>query len=156
MPCFIRSHDNFYLARQVAWDRTVFYFLQQNRTNFKETPPLLQQQIHVENNSCAESAIELAMASTTWSTERVECLIEHYEANSCLYDTNSKEYFNRNKRTKALQEISDAPNVPRFVRFNVHALAAIFFIVNSTFAEEQGHLSDHGRPHHFYHFILLQ
>ena len=80
--------------------------------NFKETPPFLQQQIRVERNSRAESAIESAMASTTWSTERVERLIELYEARSCLYDTKSKEYFNRDKRTKALQEISDALNVP--------------------------------------------
>ena len=111
-PCSVRSRDDFYLARQVARDRTAFYFLRQNRTNFKETPPFLQQRIRVERNSRAESAIESAMASTKGSTERVERLIELYEARSCLYDTKSKEYFNRDKRTKALQEISDALNVP--------------------------------------------
>ena len=86
-PCSMQSRDDFYLALQVARDRTAFYFLRQNRTNFKQTPPFLQQRIRVERNSRAESAIESAMGSTTWSTERVERLIELYEARSCLYDT---------------------------------------------------------------------
>ena len=111
-PCSVQSRDDFYLTLQVARDRTAFYFLRQNRTNFKETPPFLQQRIRVERNSRAESAIESAIASTMWSTERVEHLIDLYEARSCLYDTKSKEYFNRDKRTKALQEISDTLNVP--------------------------------------------
>ena len=41
-PGSVRRCDDFYLARQVARDRTAFYFLRQNRTNFKETPPFLQ------------------------------------------------------------------------------------------------------------------
>ena len=99
-PCSVQSRDDFYLALQVAWDRMAFYFLRQNRTNFKETPPFLQQRIRVERNSRAESAIESARASTAWSTERVERLIEFYEARSCLYDTKSKEYFNRDNARK--------------------------------------------------------
>ena len=95
VPCSVRSHNDFDLAQQVARDRMAFYFLRQNHKNFKETPPFLQHRIRVERNSPVESAIESAMESTTWSTERVERHIELYKARSCLYETKTKEHFNR-------------------------------------------------------------
>ena len=45
-----------------------------------------------------------AMAAV-WSTSKVVSLIALYEERPCLYETTSKDYFNRDLRSKALQEI---------------------------------------------------
>ena len=56
----------------------------------------------------ATRTLNSKMAIFNWSEEVVEELISLYEARPCLYDIKSKEYFNRNKRNKALQEIGEA------------------------------------------------
>ena len=43
-----------------------------------------------------------------WTQSKVNKLISCYEEHPCLYDTTLKEYFNRDKRSKALQEIATA------------------------------------------------
>ena len=54
------------------------------------------------------------MAANTcppWMTEQVVRLIDLYEERPCLYSTRSKEYSNRDKRAKAIKEISEALDV---------------------------------------------
>ena len=48
-----------------------------------------------------------AMAAV-WTTAKVVSLIALYEERPCLYETTSKEYFNRDLRNKALQEIVES------------------------------------------------
>ena len=38
----------------------------------------------------------------------VQALISLYEERPCLYDIKSKDYFNRDKRNKALQEVAES------------------------------------------------
>jgi len=45
-----------------------------------------------------------AMAAV-WTTSKIVELISLYEEMPCLYETTSKDYFNRDLRNKALQEI---------------------------------------------------
>ena len=48
------------------------------------------------------------MAEFRWMDATVDELIALYQANSCLYDTKSKDYSNRDRRKKAVQEIATA------------------------------------------------
>ena len=43
--------------------------------------------------------------AAVWTTAKISSLISLYEERPCLYDTTSKAYFNRDVRSKALQEI---------------------------------------------------
>lgn len=45
-----------------------------------------------------------------WNYENVEQLVELYEQRPCLYDTKSKDYFNRDVRNVALQDITKILN----------------------------------------------
>lgn len=46
------------------------------------------------------------MASFEWTEVNVSELISLYEERPCLYNTKSKDYFNRDHRSKALDEIA--------------------------------------------------
>lgn len=48
------------------------------------------------------------MAAFTWKDERVAELIDLYQDRPCLYNVKSKDYFNRDLRKKALEEIAKA------------------------------------------------
>ena len=52
------------------------------------------------------------MATYTWSYEKITELIDMYEDRPCLYNTKHQEYFNREKRRKALSEIAAAMDFP--------------------------------------------
>ena len=41
-----------------------------------------------------------------WTTEKIAELIRKFEARPCLYQTNHKDYFNRDIRSKTFQEIA--------------------------------------------------
>ncbi|KAL5460156.1 hypothetical protein EMCRGX_G033583 [Ephydatia muelleri] len=45
-----------------------------------------------------------------WNYENIEQLTELYEQRPCLYDTKSKDYFNRDVRNVALQDITKVLN----------------------------------------------
>eukprot|EP00731_Ephydatia_muelleri_P000817 Em0001g817a len=45
-----------------------------------------------------------------WNYENIEQLIELYEQRPCFYDTKSKDYFNRDVRSVALQDIAKVLN----------------------------------------------
>ena len=46
-------------------------------------------------------------STETWTLAKVAELIDLYELRPCLYQTNHKEYFNRDARSKALGEIAE-------------------------------------------------
>ena len=54
----------------------------------------------------------IAAGMATWSYPKTCELIELYEAHPCLYNTKHKEYHDRNLRSKALEEISKALEIP--------------------------------------------
>ena len=60
-----------------------------------------------KSRRCLGYVVTRAMAavSSMWTTEKVVLLISLYEERPCLYETTSKDYFNRDLRNKALQEI---------------------------------------------------
>ena len=47
-----------------------------------------------------------------WTTEDVNLLITLYEERPVLYNTKSKDYFNKDMRSKALTEISQTLDTP--------------------------------------------
>ena len=55
-----------------------------------------------------------------WNYENVEQLIELYEQRPCLYDTKSKDYFNRDVRNVALQDIAKILNTTGKSIKNIH------------------------------------
>ena len=48
----------------------------------------------------------------TWTTEKAVELIELYESKPLLYNTKEKKYRDRDMRSKALEEIANALNIP--------------------------------------------
>ena len=48
-----------------------------------------------------------------WEDSEVETLISEYEARPCLWDTFSPLYHDRDKRRKAIEEISDLMGIPK-------------------------------------------
>ena len=48
----------------------------------------------------------MAANTCTWTTETVSDLIDLFEERPCLYNTKHKDYFNRDLRSIALEEIS--------------------------------------------------
>ena len=46
-----------------------------------------------------------------WTDEKVEELITLFEEKPCLFNTKLKDYFNRDKKKKALEEIATALGV---------------------------------------------
>ena len=51
----------------------------------------------------------------TWINVKIEELIDLYEARPCSYNTKMKEYFNRDLRGKAIEEIATALQVPGII-----------------------------------------
>ena len=47
-----------------------------------------------------------------WSTERTSDLIDLYKDQTCLFNSKHKQYFNRDRRSKALSEITAALDFP--------------------------------------------
>lgn len=65
----------------------------------------------------------MAVSEYRWTEERVEELISLFEERPCLYNTKAKDYFNRDKKKKALDEIaavlgatSKLPHINAFVK----------------------------------------
>ena len=50
----------------------------------------------------------MATVEFRWTEERIEELIVLFEDRPCLYNTKLKDYFNRDKKKKALDEIAAA------------------------------------------------
>ncbi|KAL5515722.1 hypothetical protein EMCRGX_G000929 [Ephydatia muelleri] len=58
-----------------------------------------------------------------WNYENIEQLIELYEQRPCFYDTKSKDYFNRDVRSVALQDIAKVLNTTASIRTKLLQLA---------------------------------
>ena len=52
-----------------------------------------------------------------WTEEKVDDLISLFEEKPCLFKTKLKEYFNRGKKKKALEDIATALGVTGELRF---------------------------------------
>ena len=55
---------------------------------------------------------KMANSSYSWSTEKINRLIDLFEERPSLYDIKSKNYFNRDARSKALAEIAETLDIP--------------------------------------------
>ena len=75
-------------------NRLGVYFTQHVASNFKRNPHRSTQVVKMASSSL-------------WTADAISELISHYQERPCLYDTKIKDYFDRDKRSKALAEIAE-------------------------------------------------
>ena len=63
-----------------------------------------------------------------WTEERVDELIMLLEERPCLYNTTLKDYFNRNSKRKALEEIATTSAIAGKLRLAVNVLIVLLLL----------------------------
>ena len=84
------------LLQAVAWNRALVYF--------QATVAPTHQRVH---KTTSTSSIHFSTGKhVEWTEKRVLELVALYQEQPCLYDTKPELYFDRNRRTKTLNQIS--------------------------------------------------